>query len=320
MKTPKPDSRIGRPHCTENLISRAKQRAFLALALLGLISVASAQTDVPCFNAWSHKEPEGNMRGEHCPLPVPSSGGIKEVIAEKYKKRYQLWKNEFLSTEVGRTQWEFYAHHPRFVLTITISRNMRNGAQTSDFKWSHSGELMAATITLSSRIDEGLYNPAYYPVTDALAQSASLNLISKEILAASTIAHEFGHVNRVASINGTIYQLQQQLIPVYNSIFRSNGFNTRDPQLIELAQRMGATPVELHEESEYWGEANAVLYLRERIVKKKIQRLLFCEIKRKVEWFVPNLKDGFLQLLNQNDLVVCFSGSLHKKVTSRLRD
>src|SRR2546426_10825783 len=34
----------------------------------------------------------------------PSRGGIREVIPGKYKKRYQQWKHEFLSTEAGRTQ------------------------------------------------------------------------------------------------------------------------------------------------------------------------------------------------------------------------
>jgi hypothetical protein len=39
---------------------------------------------------------------------VPSasdSGGLREVIDNRYKKRYEEWKAEFLSTDIGRAQW-----------------------------------------------------------------------------------------------------------------------------------------------------------------------------------------------------------------------
>src|SRR5437870_10514165 len=40
------------------------------------------------------------IRSEHPVLTDSESGGIREVIDNKYKKRYQEWKDEFLSTEI----------------------------------------------------------------------------------------------------------------------------------------------------------------------------------------------------------------------------
>src|SRR5258708_1446055 len=35
---------------------------------------------------------------------------IREDISDRYKDRYLAWKTEFLSTEVGRAQWDEFAH------------------------------------------------------------------------------------------------------------------------------------------------------------------------------------------------------------------
>ena len=108
-------------------------------------------------------------RGDY-PSPRDCAGGhIQEVIPVKYKKRYQEWKREFLATATGRSQWERYAHHARFVLTITVSGDRHNGAITDKFNWDNSGNLTAATITLGPRIDEGYPSPACYPVVSSLA-------------------------------------------------------------------------------------------------------------------------------------------------------
>lgn len=48
--------------------------------------------------------------------------GIKEEIGDKFKKRYEKWKTEYLSTEAGRNQWDMYEHKKRFLLTIRISK------------------------------------------------------------------------------------------------------------------------------------------------------------------------------------------------------
>jgi hypothetical protein len=225
-----------------------------------------------------------------------SSGGIKEIIPDKYRERYQGWKNEFLSSETGRRQWDVYERNPRFTLTITVSCNDRNGAETSKYKWSDTGELIAANITLGCRIDEGYPNPIYFPVMNALTPRDSSFAVNKNILAAAKIAHEFGHVKQVISAEGTLYQLQNKLMPVYNEILLSNGRNTLDPRLLELARQMGGTPVEIWEDREYWGEANAMVYLRDRITKESEQRVLFTRIIRTVEVYAKNYAQRFDQI------------------------
>lgn len=59
-----------------------------------------------------------------------------------------------------------------------------------------------------------------------------------------------------------------RLIPVYNSILLRNGYNIADPRLVALARQMGGTQIQLWEDREYWGEANAMLVLRDRISKE----------------------------------------------------
>lgn len=233
--------------------------------------------------------------GEPPVVLLASTGGIKEEISDKYKARYQEWKTEFLSTETGRSQWETFEQNERFSLTITISTDDRHGAGTSKYKWNDAGELVAATITLGSRIDEGYPNPIYYPVMSALAHSDP-SILNGNILAAAKIAHEFGHVKQAAVMDGALYRLQNQLIPTYNKILLSNKRNTFDPQLIELAKQMKGTPVEIWEDREYWGEANAMLYLRDRITNRGEQRALFTRIIKTVELYAKNYLTRFDQL------------------------
>ena len=113
-------------------------------------------------------------------------------------------------------------------------------------------------------------------------------------MAATKMAHEFGHVNRTANGDSVLYQLQLQLMPEYNSIFLSNGRDVHDPRLIELAKRMGATPVEIWEDREYWGETNAMLYLRDRFAEDSMRCLLFSRIKRSIELYAPGYEERFL--------------------------
>jgi hypothetical protein len=228
------------------------------------------------------------------------SGGIKEVIPDRYKERYQQWKTEFLATETGRSQWESYEQTANFVLTITMSKDDRNGAGTGKYKWDDTGKLVAATITLGCRLDEGYPNPIYYPVMNALAPRESSYGINTSILAAAKIAHEFGHIKRAVTMDPTLYRLQNQLIPVYNKILLSNGRNTRDPRLVDLAHQMGGTPVEIWEDREYWGEVNAMLFLRDRITKESEQRALFNRIIRTVDLYAKNYADRFDQVAQLN--------------------
>jgi hypothetical protein len=229
-------------------------------------------------------------------VPRSSDTGIREIIGDKYKKRYEEWKTEFLSSENGRAEWDAYQRSDHFLLTILISEENARGGGTGKYKWNESGELIAATITLGGRIYEGFPSPVYYPVMNSLAPGNSSYAGGGSILAATKIAHEFGHVRRMMKTNPEVYRLQTQLIPEYNRILLSNGRNTRDPRLIELAQRMGGTPVEIWEDREYWGEVGAMLFLRDITAKQNYQCALFNRIREFVELYAKPYRDRFVEI------------------------
>lgn len=225
----------------------------------------------------------------------PANGGIKEVIPDKYKKRYEEWKKEFLASEIGRRQWEMYTHQPRLVLTITVSGDRRDGAHAGKFTWDDSGNLIAATITLGPRIDKGYPDPVYYPVLSSLERLKSSFAVSGKILAAAKIAHELGHIDQALD-DGARYRRQNQTAPVYNAILLSNGHNARDPRLINLAREMGRTPVEISEDREYRAEANALRYLMDRITKESLRRSLFTRIEQAIDRYAKRFGERFIQV------------------------
>jgi YD repeat-containing protein len=224
------------------------------------------------------------------------TGGIKEDIPAKYLSRYQQWKQEFLATEAGRNQWASYQNNPNFTLSITISRENAEGATTGRYKWNDAGQLIAATITLGVRIDEGYPTAVYFPVMNSLVPSGRFDTISGKTLAATKIAHEFGHVNRTGKIDSKFYQLQAQLIPQYNNIFFTNGRNANDPLLLELAEKIGGTPVQIWEDREYWGEANAMMYLRDRITEEGLRCTVFNKIRHSVDLYAKDYELRFLEI------------------------
>ncbi len=65
-------------------------------------------------------------------IKTPTDGGIKELIPKKYQERYDRWKTEFLSTDLGRNQWEKYANNKNFILTIKVSSDKKKGAKTDE--------------------------------------------------------------------------------------------------------------------------------------------------------------------------------------------
>ena len=85
-------------------------------------------------------------------------------------------------------------------------------------------------------------------------------------------------------------------MPQYNRVFLSNGRDANDPRLIELARKMGATPVEIWEDREYWGETNAMLYLRDRFADDGFRCLLFSRIKRSVDLYAREYEERFLNI------------------------
>ncbi len=222
--------------------------------------------------------------------------GVRENVPDKYKLRYQQWKNEFLATETGREQWAFYQSNPTFTLTVVVSRDNAEGGTTTNYKWNESGKLVAATITLGYHLDAGVPNPVYYPVMNSLLPTGTRSRIESATLAATKLAHEFGHVNRTARGDSVLYQLQSELMPQYNQILLRNGRNPGDPRLVELEARMGGTPVEIWEDREYWGETNAMLFLRDRFAEDGLRCVLFSRIKRSVDLYAPNYEERFLDI------------------------
>src|SRR5438876_4514947 len=273
---------------------RARHHIGLTLALLALVSWIAGPnargSGAASLNESGSPSEEVLYTSSQTTLPgklhpyflEPSRGGIREVIAGKYKKRYQQWKHEFLSTEAGRRQWEVYAHHPYLVITLTVSPNNSHGGKTGSYEWDDSGKMIAATITLGDRIDQGYPDSGHYPVTNSLNLLESSYLVSANTLAATKIAHEFGHINRTATTDIALFQLQNRLMPVYRSILLANGHDALDPRLIGLAPQMGGRPEEIIADREFWAEANALRYLRERISDKRLQRSLFKKIKENI--------------------------------------
>jgi hypothetical protein len=225
-------------------------------------------------------------------LATVSDVNVKEIVPDKYLKKYLRWKAEYLSTEVGRRQWGRYANDKSFTLTIVVTPELGHGGMISDYRWDASGKLVGATISLGGGLDDGVLSPFYYPVTSALAPADEPNRVSGEVLAAAKMAHEFGHVNRAAEADASLYQLQNDTMVLYAKVFKDNGYNKHDPRLAELARRMGGTPPEIKRAREYGAEANALIYLEERMAGEKENRELFRKIRKSIKEYA----EGHLQL------------------------
>jgi hypothetical protein len=227
-------------------------------------------------------------------------GGIHEQIPSKYQARYDQWKREFLTTETGRQQWDSYQNNPNFTLTIVVARDNAEGGTTGNYKWNEAGKLVAATITLGCRLDAGVPNPVYFPVMNSLLPSDTTRRIDGQTLAATKMAHEFGHVNRTVNGDADLYQLQSKLMPQYNQIFLTNGRDPSDPRLLELVKDMRGTPVEIWEDREYWGETNAMLYLNDRFAEDSFRCQLFSRIKRSVDLYAPSYEARFVNIAHSS--------------------
>jgi hypothetical protein len=259
--------------------------------------------------AESHRVSSGNIAAKSAVAPnaLPSESGVKEAINVRYQKRYEEWKSEFLSTEIGRAQWDMYEHNPHFVLTITVSKHNSNGAGSSNYKWNENGELVGATITLGSHIDEGYPNSIYYPVMNSLESFEDARLLNGNTLAAAKIAHEFGHVIQMSATREETFQLQSRLVPAYNKIFLSNGHNVQDPRLLEMAKEMGGDPVAIWADHEYWGEANAMLFLRDRVANERFNCRLFGKIRQTVATYAKNYEERFAEIAKSRGITYACS-------------
>ena len=233
-------------------------------------------------------------------VTTPADGGIRELVADKYLKRYEKWKGELLSTEFGRQLWAGYADNKNFVLTIKVTRDEGQGAGTTDYQWDQNGNLVAATIVLGSRLDTGYPNPIYFPVVNSLSAKKPIYTINENILAAAKFAHEFGHIRQTARTGGTLFRQQNKLMLEYNEVFRASGYDLKNARLAELQRQLGGTPVEIWANREYWGEANAMAYLVERAGKEVFYCTVINRIETNVKTFAAAYEDRFLTLLEAN--------------------
>lgn len=219
--------------------------------------------------------------------------GIREDIPKKYRAKFEKWKDEFVSTEIGREQWNFYADNKNFLLTFKISDDQKQGAKTDEYLWDEKGDFVGATITLGGKPEKGLPDPVYYPVMNSLASGNPYYSVEGDILAATKLAHEIGHVNQTFKETKDSFELKNKLTPVYISIFLKNGHNNRDEKLVEIAGQMGGTPMKIWESREYWSEVNAMLFLKEKISKEIFFCNVFGKIKTNVETYAKNYEDRF---------------------------
>ncbi|PYT01784.1 MAG: hypothetical protein DMF63_02790 [Acidobacteria bacterium] len=263
---------------------------FVVFSFLSLILAAEAiETDAWCGSAHA-KDRSSQRRSTESKRPT---SGIVEDIPADARQRYQNWKDELLSTEFGREQWNLYANRVDFLLTIQVSDHRKYGAGTDDFKWDDEGKLVAATITLGKNLDKGFPDPVYYPVMNSLATYDGLYDIDGDILASTKIIHEIGHVNLTAVTNATVFQKQNKLMASYNSIFLKNGYNTSDPKLVALADELGAKPIEIWEDREYNSEAIAMRYLIERIDGESFSCSVFGRMKRNISDYARSFHTKF---------------------------
>ena len=249
---------------------------FCFLCLVFLLSVSNVSGSSFWFLAPGnfHFSDTANVAKTAAPVEV----GIKEVVPKEYQPRYQKWKAELLGTAYGRELWEKYETNTEFLLTIRISSSRKNGAGTDDFVWDSNGKLVAATVTLGKDLDKGFPDPVYYPVMNSLSSQGEVHSINGDLLASTKIAHEIGHVTFTAQTNSQVFRKQNSLMESYYDIFLKNGFNTRDPRLVSLENELGARPIAIWEDREYWSEVSALHFLAQRIEKAPF----YCSVMNKV--------------------------------------
>jgi len=230
----------------------------------------------------------------------PNDSGIRENIPDEFRDRYQRWKDELLSTDVGRRQWERYATDKHFLLRIVVSGDKKFGARTDGYKWNDDGELIGATITLGKNLDKGFPDPVYYPVMNSLSAFNQPNEVDGALLASTKLAHEFGHVDSTAATDGKLFQQQDKLMSSYYKIFLTNGHNTRDPRLAEIANELGRNPIDIWADREYWGEANALRFLSGRLSNQYFYCSVLERVKRNVIDYARNYEERFDRIAEDN--------------------
>ena len=112
-----------------------KRTRLIGLSVLFVLTLGTSQQIAAQRSVSSAR----NTVRDNYKVLATDGAGIREIIPDKYQKRYDEWKNEFLSTDIGKAQWEMYAHHPRLMLTITITGSNSQGAGSGKYKWNEAG-------------------------------------------------------------------------------------------------------------------------------------------------------------------------------------
>ncbi len=277
------------------------------LILMPLGGIASTQTlrphqpavFLPIHTRSYHADGFRLFRSIEAVLPN-SSGlavdtGIKEIVPKSFRTRYDKWKSELLATKIGRELWDQYAKDQRFTLKIVVTNEKKSGAGTDEYKWNDQGELVGATIFLGKDLDRGFPDPVYYPVMNSLGIANGAPNISGNLLASTKMAHELGHVRFTSEANGKVFQRQNKLIANYYNIFLKNGHDTSDPRLVTMVEELGARPIEIWEDREYWSEVVALRYLVERMDRDSS----FCNVLRKITSNLNNYAAGYKERFEQ---------------------
>ena len=149
---------------------------------------------------------------------------------------------------------------------------------------------------MGKNLGHGYPDPIYYPVMNSLSEITDPNDMDN-ILASTKFAHEFGHVTETSQVDGRLFQEQDKLISAYYDIFLNNGYNTQDPRLVKLADQLGRQPIEIWEDREYWGEANAMAYLRDRFTDDRMRCPLFSKIRHSVDLYAKDYEPRFRDVL-----------------------
>jgi RHS repeat-associated protein len=188
------------------------------------------------------------------------------------------WKEELQKTEWGRNIWKKYDEDTNFTLTIKLGNNAggNQGGETTGYDWDSSGKLKAATIILGKNMDSGYPPSDVYPVTSSLAPDQYGDNISGETLAATKMAHEFGHVVSIGNTPKAQFQMEQINMPIWWDLYR-----VHDPMSNVIEGMMGATSDQIHRDREWSAEsAGAVPFLRDRFPGNHPQR-----VKQAIETF-----------------------------------
>lgn len=143
---------------------------------------------------------------------------------------------------------------------------------------------MKTTITLGAKLNSGYPSGDNYPVTSSLRPDSGGTELSGDTIAATKLAHEFGHVEFTAGTPQNVFGRQNFLMPVWNSIFQATG-QTSQPDIERL---MGGTPVQINMMRERGAEgAGAVPYLRDRFPGKPCENM-----PKRIQQAIQNFEKG----------------------------